>query len=197
LRSLYARISCRRPEGNRPLSFERCAAWSVYLTSRLSAGAPVTESYLRLRAVFFERPLAREGDFRVVREAVLLRGELERAVLLRRVVRDVDLRAVDFRAVDLRADDLRADDLRVVLREAVLRAEVLRPEVLRAEVLRPEVLRAEVLRPEVLRAEALRAELLRAEVLDPDVLRRDAPVLPERSRRFVRVRLRLFSAGLS
>jgi hypothetical protein len=172
LRSLYARISCRRPEGNRPLSFERWAACSVYLTSRLSAGAPVTDTYLRLRAVFFERPLAREGDFRVVREAVLLRGELERAVLLRRVVRDVDLGDVDLgdvdlRAVDLRAVDLRADDLRVVLRDAVLRAEALRPE------------------------------LLRPEVLDSDVLRRDAPVLPERSRRFVRARVRLFSAGLS
>jgi hypothetical protein len=93
-------------------------------------------------------------------ECKALRDALRRFVpVLRRVVlRAVDLRAVDLRALALRAVDLRPDDRRVVLRDEVLRAVVLRPPVLR----------------------------FRALALRPDVLRLDDPVLPERSRRFVR-----------
>jgi hypothetical protein len=173
---LYAPISCRRPEGT-----GRAA-------SRLHGSSDVI--YLRLRAVaLFDRRgvLDRDCDVRFVREAVERPGLLrrvERAVLrdgLRRFVavlrvavdlRVVDLRAVDlrpgdFRDVELRADDLGADDLRVV-RLAVLRALVLPPDALPPDALRPDVLRPE-----------------------------DAAVLPARSRRFVRARLRLFFAGLS
>jgi hypothetical protein len=121
--------------------------------------------------------------------ARLERLELERLFerefdgLLRRVVRDV-LRdavrrfvpvlrpAVDLRALDLRDVDFRPAVLRVVLRDEVLRAVALRPVLLRADVLRAD-----------------------------DDLRRDdlrvAAVLPDRSRRFVFARLRLFSDGLS
>jgi hypothetical protein len=93
---------------------------------------------------------------------VLLR-RVER-VVLREVVRrfvPVLRRAVDLRGLDLRAVDLRPDDRRVVLRDAVLRPVLLRPVDLRPVLLRPEVLRA---------LEDLRL----------------APVLPVRSRRFVR-----------
>ena len=64
--------------------------------------------------------------------------------------------------------DLRPADLRAVDLRVVVRDAVLRPVAFR-----PDVLRADVLRPE------------------------DAAVLPVRSRRFVRARLRLFSDGLS
>ena len=85
-------------------------------------------------------------------------------VVLREVVRrfvPVLRRAVDLRGLDLRAVDLRPDDRRVVLRDAVLRPVLLRPVDLRPVLLRPEVLCA---------LEDLRL----------------APVLPVRSRRFVR-----------
>lgn len=136
----------------------------------------------RLRAVLFAR--------RVV---------VERAVLLRRVVRAVLRdglrrfaavlrRAGDFCAVDLRVVDLRAVDLRAVdLRAVGLRAVDLRPADLRAVDLRV------VVRDAVLRPVAFRPDVLRAAVLRPE----DAAVLPVRSRRFVRARLRLFSVGLS
>lgn len=131
--------------------------------------------------------------------ARLERLELERLFerecdgLLRRVVRDV-LRdavrrfvpvlrpAVDLRAVDLREVDFRPVVLRVVLRDAVLRAVALRPVLFRPDVLRADVLRADVLRLD--------------DDLRPDALR-VAAVLPERSRRLVFARLRLFSDGLS
>ena len=93
---------------------------------------------------------------------VLLR-RVERVVLREAVRRFVPVlrRAVDLRGLDLPAVDLRPDDRRVVLRDAVLRPVLLRPVDLRPVLLRPEVLRA---------LEDLRL----------------APVLPVRSRRFVR-----------
>jgi hypothetical protein len=160
------------------------------------ASPPITPIYLRLRAALFERRVVLDFDcdVRLVREAVRPRCAVERAVLLRRVERAVlreglrrfvavlrragDLRAVDLRAVDLRAVDLRALDLRVVDFRAVDLRVVLRDEVLRPVVVRPDVFRPDVLRPDVLRPE-------------------DAAVLPTRSRRFVRARLRLFLVGLS
>jgi hypothetical protein len=146
---------------------------------------------LRLRAALFERRVVLDFDcdVRLVREAVRPRCAVDGAVLLRRVERAVlreglrrfvmvlrragDFRAVDLRAVDLRAVDLRVVDFRAVDLRVVLRDEVLRPVVVRPDVFRPDVLRPDVLRPE------------------------DAAVLPARSRRFVRARLRLFFAGLS
>jgi hypothetical protein len=180
-----------------------------------SSGSRIMRIYLRPRAALFERPFDGDRDVRFVREAVRPRCAVERAVLLRRVEREVlrdalrrfvpllrravDFRAVDFRAVDLRAVDLRPGDLRAVDLRPGDRRVVLR-EVLRlvAVVLRAVVLRAAVLRPVVLRPVALRPVALRPDVFRPDVLRpEDAPVLPVRSRRFVRARLRLFSDGLS
>jgi hypothetical protein len=136
----------------------------------------VARIYLRLRAVLFDRvvrPFDRDCGVRFVRDAV------GRAVLLRRVVRAVlrdGLRR--FVAVLRRAVDLRPVDLRVVFPADVLR------EVLRPLVLRPVALPPDVFRPDVLRV---------VEDLRPE----DAAVLPVRSRRFVRARLRLFSAELS
>jgi hypothetical protein len=133
--------------------------------------------YLRLRAALFDRvvrPFDRDCDVRFVRDAV------GRAVFLRPVVRAVlrdGLRR--FVAVLRRAVDLRPVDLRVVFPADVLRDAVLRPLVLRPVALRPDVFRPDVLRV----VEDLRPE--------------DAAVLPVRSRRFVRARLRLFSVGLS
>jgi hypothetical protein len=151
------------------------------------------KSYLlaRLDRLELERRLDRVCDVRFVREAD--RGAVERAVLLRRVERvvvreavrrfvPVLRRAVDLRVLDPRAVDLRPDDRRVVLRDVLLR-----PVVLRAVVLPPVLLRPVLLCPDVLRAlEDLRPEDLRL-----------AAVLPVRSRRLVRARLRLFSDELS
>jgi hypothetical protein len=180
------RFRAEGQKANKPLNLAGSAAHSGFDASRFSRARRSRRIYLRLRAVPFDRVVrlfARDCDVRFVREAV------ERAGLLRRVVRAVLRdglrrfvavlrRAVDFRPVELRVV-FRAD----VLREAVLRLVVLRPVVLRPVVLRPDVLRPDVLRPAVLRPDALR----------PD----DAAVLPVRSRRLVRARLRLFSAGLS
>lgn len=174
-------ISCRMPEGNKPLSFGLGGLFVVLFESRYpSASQRITRDYLRLRAVLLRRV---ERD--VLREAVrrfvpVLRCVVDLRPVDRRPVdfRDVDLRAVALRAVDLRAVDLRPDDRRVVLRDEVFRPLV----ILRPVLLRPVVLRPAVLRPLVLR---------------PLVFRPDDPVLPERSRRFVLARLRLFSDGLS
>jgi hypothetical protein len=158
------------------------------------------------------RVVLRDGlrRFVAVLRAVDLPAERVRAVDLRAVdlravdLRAVDLGAVDLGAVDLRAVDLRAVDVRAVLRDEALGPLVVRADVLRAVVLRAVVLRAAVLRPVALRPDGFRADvLLRPDVLRPDVLRpdvlrpEDAAVPPARSRRFVRARLRLFSAGLS
>jgi hypothetical protein len=179
-------ISCRMPEGNKPLSFGLGGLFVVLFESRYpSASQRITRDYLRLRAVLLRRV---ERD--VLREAVrrfvpVLRCVVDLRPVDRRPVdfRDVDLRAVDLRAVALRAVDLRAVDLRPDDRRVVLRDEVFRPLV----ILRPVLLRPVVLRPAVLRPLVLR----------PLVFRPDDPVLPERSRRFVLARLRLFSDGLS
>jgi hypothetical protein len=135
----------------------------------------------RLERLELERLFERECDEllrRVVRG--VLRDAARRFVpVMRRTadLRAVDLRAVDLRAVDLRAVDLRAVDLRPDVLRVVLRDEVLRPVVLRPALFRPDVLRGDDdLRPEDLRL---------------------AAVLPERSRRLVFARLRLFSDGLS
>ena len=173
------------PEGNKPLSFGLGGLFVVLFESRYpSASQRITRDYLRLRAVLLRRV---ERD--VLREAVRRFVPVLRCVVDLRPVdrpvdfRDVDLRAVDLRAVALRAVDLRAVDLRPDDRRVVLRDEVFRPLV----VLRPVLLRPVVLRPAVLRPLVLR----------PLVFRPDDPVLPERSRRFVLARLRLFSDGLS
>jgi hypothetical protein len=185
------RFRAEDQKGNEPLNHAGSAAHSGLDASRLSSARRSRRIYLRPRAALFDRVVRlfdRVCDVRFVRDAV------ERAVLLRRVVRAVlrdglrrfgllrfvavlrgavdlravELRVVDLREVDFRADGLRGDDLRVALRDVVLRPLVLRPAALRPAVLRPDALR-------------------------PD----DAAVLPAPSRRFVRARLRLFSAGLS
>lgn len=172
-----------------------------------------------------EREAARELLARLVpvlRPAVDLRAAGLRAVDFRAV----DLRAGDLRAVDLRPADLRPADLRVadsaaervrvaadrgfravprlaVLDALALRADVFRAGVLRVEVLRPEVLRAPVLPVDVLRAGERRLDVLRPAAFRPEVLRFDDPsaedsaVAPARWRRLVRVKLRLFFAGVS
>ena len=124
------------------------------------------------------RRFARDCDVRFDRAAV------DRAALLRRVVRAVPRDALRrFVVVLRRAVDFRPVDLRVDFRADVLRDAVLRPVVLRPLVLRPVVFRPAVFRPLVLRRDVLRPE--------------EAAVLPLRSRRFVFARLRLFSDGLS
>jgi hypothetical protein len=167
------------PKARKPISRSTSRAQRLiqdFLMRAGDAGSRSRGTYLRLRAVLFDRvvrPFARDCDVRFVREAV------ERAVLLRRVVRAVLRDALGrFVVVLRRAVDLRPVDLRVDFRADVLRDAVLRPPVLRPVVFRPVVFRPAVLRPAVLRPE-------------------DAAVLPVRSRRFVFARLRLFSAGLS
>jgi hypothetical protein len=175
------RFRAEDQKGNEPLNHAGSAAHSGFDASRFSPARRSRRIYLRLRAALFDRVVRlfdRVCDVRFVGEAV------ERAVLLRRVVRAVLRDALGRfvvvlrRAVDLRPVDLRVDFRADVLRDAVLRPPVLRPVVFRPVVFRPAVLRPAVLRPAVLRRE-------------------DAAVLPVRSRRFVFARLRLFSAGLS
>ena len=154
--ALYAPISCARPERQR-------AAWALRapaarLFSRKRAGVWPARFHQSYLLARFER-LELERRF----ESDVLLRRVERVVLREAVRRFVPVlrRAVDLRGLDLRAVDLRPDDRRVVLRDAVLRPVLLRPVDLRPVLLRPEVLRA---------LEDLRL----------------APVLPVRSRRFVR-----------
>lgn len=166
----------RRQDGKKPPSPRRARRLLRVLGKRALRPPAALTFYLlaRLERLELERLFERDGLLRrVVRD--VLRDAVRRFVPVLR--RAVDLRPLDFRDVDLRDVDFRPADLRVVLRDEVLRAVALRPVLLRADVLRADVLRAD------------------------DDFRRDdlrvAAVLPERSRRLVFARLRLFSDGLS